>query len=252
MSRIAAALSVLAFFAASSAFTPARADRNVLWTLVHDLCTPHEEAGQVPPKPCDLVDIASGEAFLKDRNGVAQMLGIPTRRVTGIEDPFLLTPEAPNYFAVAWTEGMPLFGKHLKAAPPREDMAITVNSEFSRSQDQLHLHVNCLAKDAAEALKAYAPSLDETWRPMTVALNGRRYWARRIDGDTLTASPFLLLAEGIPGAKAEMGLWSVGAAGAAFGGKPGFILLADHAELTEGGHAEDIQDPECAVAKPAP
>ena len=26
----------------------------------------------------------------------------PTRRITGVEDPFLQSPEAPNYFDAAW------------------------------------------------------------------------------------------------------------------------------------------------------
>ena len=85
---------------------------------------------------------------------------------------------------------------------------------------------------------------------MTVALHGRNYWARRLDGDAISASPFLLLAEGVPVAKTEIGLWTVAAVGATFSGKPGFVLLADHAELTAGGHSEDIQDHDCSIAKP--
>ncbi len=92
---------------------PAHADRDALWSLVHGQCVPHQQAGEVPPKPCDEVDLTAGEdkgvALLKDRVGVAQMLAIPTRRVTGIEDPFLLSPDAPNYFATAWTEGRARF-----------------------------------------------------------------------------------------------------------------------------------------------
>ena len=38
--------------------------------------------------------------------------------------------------------------------------------------------------------------------------------------------------------------------GARFSGQPGFILLADHAELSQGGHAEDLQDHDCALAGP--
>ena len=53
---------------------------------------------------CVDVDEADGVALLKDLNGVAQELAIPTRRLTGIEDPLLLAPDAPNYFAYAWHE----------------------------------------------------------------------------------------------------------------------------------------------------
>ena len=61
---------------------------------------------------------------------------------------------------------------------------------------------------------------------------------------------FRLLADGIPGAKEEMGFWSLAAVGATLSGRPGFILLADRAELTAGGHAEDLQDHACEIAKP--
>ncbi len=65
-----------------------------LWNIVHGACVPHEEATQ-GPKPCVDVDLAKGEdggeALLKDLIGVAQQLAIPTKRLTGIEDPFCST-----------------------------------------------------------------------------------------------------------------------------------------------------------------
>jgi len=231
--------------------TPARADRNALWSLVHCQCVPRQLAGEVPPKPCDQVSLApsenDGTAMFKDQVGIAQMLAIPTRKVTGIDDAFLLSPDAPNYFAAAWTDGRAHFEAYLKAVTLREQVSVTVNSVYNRSQDQLHLHVSCLRADVAQALVAYAPSLDETWRVMTVELNGRKYWARRLDGDVISVSPFQLLADGIEGARKNMGLWTLAVAGATFADKPGFVLLADHAELSAGGHAEDIQDHTCAI-----
>jgi CDP-diacylglycerol pyrophosphatase len=178
------------------------------------------------------------------------MLAIPTARVTGIEDPQVLAPDAPDYFAAAWRARRHL-DAHLGRPTRREDVAITINSEYSRSQDQLHLHVDCLLPQVAAALDAYRPAIDAEWRPMTVALSGRQYWARRVDSpDLVGVSPFRLLSEGPMGAKDRMGLWTLAAVPADFGGKPGFVLLADHAELTQGGHAEDIQDHACAIAPP--
>src|SRR6516165_6464782 len=76
---------------------PARADPNALWNIVHGQCVPHFEAGD-GPKPCEEVDleggVAEGVAILKDIAGIAQMLAIPTRRITGIEDPQMLDPDA--------------------------------------------------------------------------------------------------------------------------------------------------------------
>ena len=49
-----------------------------------------------------------------------------------------------------------------------------------------------------------------------------------------------------------MGAMSLGVVGAEFDGKPGFVLLADVFSLEGGGHAEDIQDHNCAIARIAP
>src|SRR5664279_2838665 len=128
---------------------PARADRLALWTIVHSQCAAHAEAGQ-GPAPCERIDLAHGDdqgvALLKDRVGIAQFLAIPTRRVTGIEDPFVLDPAAPNYFAFAWAARDALAAR-LGRALRREDVSIAINSSFARSQDQLHLHLDCLNQD---------------------------------------------------------------------------------------------------------
>lgn len=232
--------------------TPARADRNTLWHLVHDLCAPRQRAGEAP-KPCELVDLSNGEekgaALLKDREGIAQYLAIPTRKITGIEDPSILSPDAPNYFAFAWGNRAKLDAK-VGAALPREAVAIAVNSAFARSQDLLHLHIDCLRPDVMATLAADAKTFDDTWRAMAEPLNGRVYVARRLlSTDLSDAKPFELLASGVEGAKDHMNVETLAVVGATFEGKPGFVLLADHAELAAGGHAEDIEDHTCAVAK---
>src|SRR5579863_2190353 len=248
MARLAALCTVALLGVAAA--SPARADRNVLWRLVHDQCAPHQMAGEAP-KPCDVVDLADGEdngvALLKDREGVAQYLAIPTHKVTGIEDPFVLSPQAPNYFAFAWAQRARLDAR-VGAALPREAVAVVVNSEFARSQDQLHLHIDCVRPDVIAALAADAKTFDDEWRAMTEPLSGRVYFARRVlSPDLADAKPFQLLAQGVAGAKDHMSYETLAAVGATFDGKPGFILLADHAELAEGGHAEDILDHSCAV-----
>ena len=180
------------------------------------------------------------------------MLAIPTHRVSGIEDSALLTAEEPNYFTSAWG-ARGTVELRLRQHLPREAVAITVNSMVSRSQDQLHLRIDCVDKDVAVALASYSGALDTQWRPMTVDLKGQRYWARRLKSDDLSdTSPFRLLADGIDGAKAEMGLWSLAAVGANFSDKPGFVLLANRVEPTGGGRADDLQDRDCAIARPKP
>jgi CDP-diacylglycerol pyrophosphatase len=88
---------------------------------------------------------------------------------------------------------------------------------------------------------------------MTVPLQGRVYFARRVDSADLSdVAPLKLLADGVEGARAQMGAYSLAAIGATLDGKPDFILLADQFSLEGGGHAEDIQDHDCAIAHSTP
>jgi len=234
-----------AFFlaAAPSAF----ADSMALWNIVHGKCVAHAEAGQ-GFAPCADLDLADGVALLKDLHGVAQELAIPTARVTGIEDPLVLASGAPDYFGYAWKERAALEAI-LKKPLPREAVGISINSMYSRSQEQLHLHIDCMDEGVMAALSAYRDALDATFRQMTVELKGRKYWARDVTpADLAAATPFQMLADGIPGARAQMGAWSLILVGATLTGQPGFVLLADHAEMMGGGHAEALQDHDCAVA----
>jgi CDP-diacylglycerol pyrophosphatase len=242
--------------ACGSAFgAPARADPMALWRIIHGACVPHFTAGK-GPSPCESVDLSGGEAqgvaILKDLVGVAQMLAIPTRRITGIEDPQVLAPDAPKVFAVAWG-AKALVEARLHVVLPRQAVAIAMNSKWARSQDQLHLHVDCVARNVAATLADNRASFDGVWRAMAVPLNGRVYFARQVDSaDLADVAPLKLLADGVEGARAHMDAYSLAAVGATFDGKPGFILLADQFSLEGGGHAEDLEDHDCAIAHSTP
>ena len=70
------------------------------------------------------------------------------------------------------------------------------------------------------------------------------------DSQALTPSPFQLLADGVEGAKTDMGSWSLAVTQVNVSGSPSVILLADRAEGSVGGHASDLQDSACAIATP--
>jgi CDP-diacylglycerol pyrophosphatase len=248
--------SSLAFVAALTlAPLQARGDPNALWRIVHGQCAPHAEAGE-GPRPCETVylrgGVEEGVAILKDLVGVAQMLAIPTRRIAGIEDPQMLEPDAPKVFADGW-KGRAFVEARLGKQLPREAVALTINSQWARSQDQLHVHVDCVAESVSEVLASYRSALDDHWRAMAEPLKGRKYFARRVDSaDLEDVQPLRMLADGLEGAKAQMGAYSLAAVGATFDGKPGFVLLADGFSLEGGGHAEDLQDHNCAIAHSTP
>jgi CDP-diacylglycerol pyrophosphatase len=253
--RESAVLSLISWAWLLAINAPARADPMALWRIVHGACVPHVEAG-LGPKPCERVDldggVDQGVAILKDLVGIAQMLAIPTRRITGIEDPQMLAPNAPPVFAVAWgAKG--LLEARLHRTLPRGAVGLAINSKWARSQEQFHVHVDCVAVPVVKALAEYASALDSQWRAMTAPLQGRHYLARRVDSaDLVDVAPLKLLVDGVEGAREHMGAYSLAAVGATFDGKPGFVLLADQFSLEGGGHAEDVQDHDCAIAGSTP
>lgn len=234
---------------------PGRADPLALWRIVHDQCVAHFIASH-DPAPCQAVAIEDGQdqgtAILKDLVGATQFLLIPTRRLTGIEDPALLAPGAANYFAVAW-RAIGLVRERAHADLPRNDLSLAINAMTGRSQDQLHIHLDCVRADVRDALRRQAGGLGATWAPFPEALDGHRYLALRIDGNGLDgANPFALLAAGVPGAANEMGRHTLVVVGMIFaGGTPGFAVLDDRADPLHGdlGNGESLQDHDCALAR---
>jgi CDP-diacylglycerol pyrophosphatase len=229
----------------------ARADPDALWNIVHGKCAPNQTAtGQ--PAPCVAVDLAGGYAVLKDQRGKTQVLVIPTAKITGIESPTLLATDTPNFWRDAWAARR--FVEGYAGAPiPRDDLALAVNSIDGRSQNQLHIHVDCIAPAVRETLAAALPDIGSRWSPLAVDLAGHRYEAMRLSGDDLTEDPFKLLAAGEAAARADMGLETLVVAGVRFpGGAPGFVLLADHANPAAGdyGSGEDVMDHSCKVLAP--
>lgn len=244
---------LLALLLLAAAAPAASADPSALWRIVHERCVP-DEVQHHDPAPCALVDLSSGEArgyvVLKDIRGRSQFLVLPTARLTGIESPALLAPGAPAYLADAWAARR-FVEAQLPVPLAREDLSLAVNSYYGRSQNQLHIHVDCVREDVRAALQAARDRIGERWRRFPTPLAGHTYLARRLlSPDLAGTNPFLLVAEAAPDARRHMASYTLFLTGAAFAGKPGFILLADRADLTRGDMAssESLQDHGCALA----
>ena len=219
-------------------------DPGALWRIVHEECVPHQ-AQFGTPLPCAAVDEQGGYAILKDRRGASQFLLIATARVSGIEDPAILAPDAPNYWLPAW-DATRLVQALLGRALPRESMSLAINSAPRRSQNQFHIHVDCVSVEVRDALRAHGADIGTDWKPFAVPLAGHAYRAMRVQ--TLGqpgATPFNLLAR-LPEARADMGAESLVVVGAVFSnGESGYYLLE-----TRAGPGEELQDHGCAVAAP--
>ncbi len=243
--RIAAALGL---FVGLLGAVPAHADSNVLWQIVHGQCVP-DERQHGDPKPCAAVDLGGGFAVLKDINGATQFLLIPTTEVGGIESRALLEPLAPNYFADAW-QARSFVEKALGHAMPRDMLSLAINSEQGRTQDQLHIHIDCIRADVRDTLLRDRAKIGWRWAMLDDPLAGHHYRAMRVAGPTLFGhNPFKLLAWGVPGARADMGRHTLVVVGMQFGRVPGFVILDDQADLAHGdwGSGEELQDHACAL-----
>lgn len=215
---------------------------NALWGIVHDRCVPGARSGD--PAPCVLVE--PDDAVLKDLAGRTQYLLIPTARITGIEDPALLAPGAPDFFAAAWRArryvearaGHPL---------PLDAVALAINPPGARSQEQMHIHIDCLRPAIRDALRALP--ITGVWAMLPAALQGQRYRAMRIGGEA-ERNPIRLLAESLRDGDGALGEYTLVATGAELE-DAGFILLAGRLGADGSGHGEDLQDHGCAIADQA-
>ncbi|MBE7219714.1 MAG: CDP-diacylglycerol diphosphatase [Caulobacteraceae bacterium] len=239
-SRVAAAAVWFACATGAQAAHP-----HALWRVVHDICVPLKRVAHVSA-PCLSVDLKTQVAVVPNPRSPTEVLLAPTVRVTGIEDPALLAPDAPNYWAAAWAARRYVASRAGVSALPAEDVAMAVNAIPGRSQDQLHIHVDCIKPDVRATLASDAGRLGAQWKPLRV--HGGTWWARRLVGEALAPDPFRLLAGGVPGAAENMGAWTLVAAGLpGEGGEPSFALLARRTAPGFNGHGEFLLDKRCAV-----
>ena len=247
----------LAAAATASAWTH---DPDALWKIVHGRCVPDQQEHGLPA-PCARVDLSHGEqagsVVLKDIKGDTQYLLIPTARIRGIESPAVLAPDAPNYFTRAWA-ATALVDARLHRTLPRQDFALAINSEDGRSQNQLHIHVDCIRPDIRAALDPVPAGLDRRWRTLPMRLALHRYRALWLPGETPGINPFRLLAASLADPAAEMGRHTLVLVGAVRNGQPGFLLLDGMsgplpATILPGirlgpGSGEELEDHACRIA----
>ena len=238
---------------ASFGIPASAADPDVLWQIVSQKCVPNQQQRH-EPAPCEKVDLTRGvergHAVLKDIDGDTQFLLIPTARVPGIESPALLMPDAPNYWAPAWAARRYVLARAHRRLP-RDAIGLAINSAKGRSQNQLHIHVDCVRPDLRRYLARHSAGLSPRWSPLGVAFDGHRYLARRLDsGDLRGTDPFRVLARDQAAARADMGNWTL----VAVGTKPrGFVLLAGHVDPAthDDASGDELLDHSCALAHSA-
>lgn len=250
-------LLIVGFIAASKK----KAKSDALWKIVHGRCLPDIKVNG-NPSPCVSLALAQDEnrgfAILKDAKGSTQYLLIPTKKITGIESPLLLDPDSSNYFSSAWS-ATDLIDQRVGHELPRTDFALAINSVSGRTQDQLHIHIDCIQPEVKTSLHQFGPRVGTAWQEFPTKLHGHHYRAIWIPGDQLNMqNPFHILAASLVNPKEEMAAHTLVLVGAERGGRNGFILLDGETPtfavavspwIALGfGSGEELEDHQCQVA----
>lgn len=210
-------------------------DTDVLWRIVQTSeCSPQST-------PCFERNDAKGYVVIKAKEGNNQLLLLPTAQVVGIDDPSLSSADAVNLFALAWDSRK--WSSALAVLSP-DWLSLALNSYSSRSQDQLHIHIDCVNKDVHKSLEEKWAAIEYQWRPVPGGLKGHNYYARRVDN--LNAESPLQLLRSIGMTKEDIGRWTLVVVGAP-SKQLGFVVLADRADgKKDWAWGEELQDHTCA------
>ncbi|MGO8740224.1 CDP-diacylglycerol diphosphatase [Rhodoblastus sp.] len=226
----------------TAAFEGQAFGRNGLWRIVHGVCSPMSRLTGFAA-PCLAVDRERGFATLRAPDEATHIIVTPLVRVAGVESASLLRKDAPNYWADAWSErhwieqavGHPLGWS---------DIGMAINSRDGRSQDQLHIHVDCVIPQVKTAL-ARAARGRKGWFEIDLRRWSGIYRARRLSAEELDRNIFRMVALEISHGRDNMAGETIAVIGVDEpGAGRGFLLLV----AGGGGHAEELLDHKCRVA----
>jgi CDP-diacylglycerol pyrophosphatase len=245
--RAASALTLAAIVAACTHLSHlSTVDPDALWKIVSMQCVPSMREHGTPGN-CTTVDLQKRYVILKDISGKAQHLLIPTDRVTGIESDQILYAGSPNYWLDAWRARHDV-DTSLKHSLDDKQVGLEINSKFQRSQQQLHIHIDCMHTDVIAALGRHLPDPPQRWRWDT--LDGHRYRIMRIAALTGDEDPFRIVARDHTdsAAMATQTILVTGAGPSAAQG--GWFVVNSGTDVDGGsGSAEVLLDHSCKVAE---
>lgn len=246
---LVAALSAVAALAAAAAPAAAAPDpsRDVLWAALKTCVLAKRLANRT--FPCLSVDLGDGDrpgsAVLRAPGEPTHSVVMPTDTVPGLEAPVLRGPRGAAYWRAALA-ARPLVSDVLKGRLTPAEVGLAVNSARGRSQDQLHIHLDCLRPSVLKAIRAHGRQVRHTWGRFPVPLAGDHYYALRVpEAEAAQFNPFAAL-HTLPGARPDLHRTSFAALATPPGDpEPGYILLAYRAPSAS---AEDVMDHSCTVA----
>lgn len=206
------------------------------------------------PFPCLSVDPASagtpGYAVLRAPGNPTHVITTPLVPIAGIENEELLQPDAGVYWRAALMSRRYVEAGADGPVPPG-DVGLAINSRRTRSQDQLHIHAECLGRPVLAAVRAESFAPGDGWQPLRRPVDddsfvGRLVERREIEGGNL----FAVLASLPNGAgndmRSDMGdVASLVVPVAADGTGDSFVLIASRVRRRS---IERLLDESCSVA----
>lgn len=158
------------------------------------------------------------------------LLVMPAEAIPGLEDPRL---QAAPYGSL-WAEALatrPLVSEGAGFAIPDALIGLAVNADRVRSQDQLHIHVECIRPRYLQSIRAQAAGLGRDGATKSLIVAGEYFVARRIGReDVEQGNLFALLASESPASAGLSGLGALlvsdEASPQSSGADDGMLLLA--------------------------
>ena len=201
--------------------------------------------------PCLSVTLpgeGAGYAVIRPPLSRTQVLVVPTAPIPGIESMLLKPGLSSTYWEAAWNARVYVERRLGHGLEPGA-VGVAVNSAKARSQDQLHLHVDCVKTEVEASLSRLDLGISDEWRAFPNLFDGHLYWIRRLDNEALAGvDPMGLLAAAPYAARNDPSLTSIAILGRSQEGGGGFYVLA-----TAGGHnrihgglAEELLDHDCS------
>jgi CDP-diacylglycerol pyrophosphatase len=244
-------LAVFAVFLLAGAGSAYGLSRDALWAVGRACVAGYQLTGL--SFPCLAVNIAQGEAegyvVVQLPFGDRDTVLMPTRRMSGIEDPFLASDKAPNYIAMAWAERGRL-AQITRRALEHRDIGLAINSRQTRSQDQLHIHIACVAAPLKSFLTKITEGLPpRAWTKLPRRIWAQQYWAYPLSADDLLhGNPLRLVTELQPTISSRRDSITVAVVGLGPSTRPSFVILAAATEPERGrgqSSAEKLLDHAC-------
>ena len=179
--------------------------RGALWIAVRSCVLSQATMGV--PFPCLEVQPGSstgrGFAVLRSPDSSTHVVVMPTARIPGIESPELLQEGAGAYWRAALDARRHVV-EGAGGRVPLSAIGLAVNSAETRSQDQLHIHADCIRPNVIARLQADAAQDTSGWMALHGTLEGDRYLVRTLSRREIEGGNVFATVAAMPGGEHDL------------------------------------------------